>query len=503
MMHPDRLGKYAIEGVLGQGAMGVVYKGFDPLIHRPVAIKTIQKSLIADDDERGSLAARFRNEAQAVGRMSHPGVVSIYEYGEDGDTAFIAMEYVEGVNLEKLVRSRGGRLPEAEVLSIMDQLLDALDCAHRHGVWHRDVKPGNVLVGREGHVKLTDFGIARIEQRALTQTASVIGTPGYMAPEQYTGQGMSHKVDLFAAGVLMYRMLTGEAPFSGPTQQVMYKILHEEPTPPSQVEGSTCPAFYDRLMKWVLAKDPEQRMPSAAAFREALSARGLAPVRSRPVMPAGDDDATVVKPQRAAPNTGGGAAGSGGGAAHGGGSGAGIASGSGAGPGFGSGEGSGAGTGGTDPAIVAEVERELATVMGPIAKAIVRQAARTCADADSLRHAVAQHIPDERERAQFMAGTPTPKATRTLFGPRTGTPKPGTVAAPPAPQPMSGAGEHLTEATIAAALPKVVEIVGPIAKVLVKKAAAQAATKAQFAQAVADAVDPADRARVLAALQAL
>jgi serine/threonine-protein kinase len=495
MNHPERLGKYSIAGVLGQGAMGVVYRGFDPLIRRPVAIKTIQKTLVADDAERAGLAARFRNEAQAVGRLSHPGVVAIYEYGEDGDTAFIAMEYVDGINLERLIRNRDGLLPEAQVLSIMDQLLDALDAAHRNGVWHRDVKPGNVLISRDGQVKLTDFGIARIENLMLTQTAAVIGTPGYMAPEQYTGQGLSHKADLFAAGVLLYRMLTGQTPFAGPAQTVMYKILHEEPVPPSQVEGSHAPVFYDRLINWVLAKEPEQRIPTAAAFRQALAARGLAPERPRPAMAPPDDDTTVVRPVRVQPSS------SGGGGLAGGSSGAG-ASAAGAGS-FGAGSGSQPGTAGTDPSVLAEVERELATVMGPIAKAIVRQAARTCADVDSLRQAVAQHIPDERDRQQFMAaGTPTPKTTRsTIFGSR-GTAR-APAAPPPMPQAMSGAGERVNAALVDAALPVMVEIVGPIAKLIVKKAAGQGGTKAQFVQSLVDAVDAADRPRVLAALQKL
>jgi serine/threonine-protein kinase len=423
--------------------------------------------------------------------MSHPGVVQIYEYGEDGDTAFIAMEFVDGINLEKLIRSRDGLLPEAQVLSIMDQLLDALDCAHRHGVWHRDVKPGNVLIGREGQVKLTDFGIARIENLMLTQTASVIGTPGYMAPEQYTGQGLSHQADLFAAGVLLYRMLTGEAPFTGPSQTVMYKILHENPVPPSQASGGRCPPFYDRLIGWALAKDPAQRIPSAAAFRQTLAARGLQPERPQPAVPQ-DDEATIVRPQARAPapaSTGASGAGA-----------AGVA-------GFGSGAGATApGTGGgTDPAVMAEVERELATVMGPIAKAIVRQAARTATDADSLRQAVAQHIPDATERAQFISGTPAPKTARgTLFGSKPATPV-------PAPRTGGGTGgtagsagdAPLSEAMVAAALPLVVDIMGPIAKVLLKKAAARAATKQQFVQAVASLVDPADQARVAEALQRL
>src|SRR5262245_42701610 len=202
MTHPERLGKYPITGLIGQGAMGVVYKGFDPVIQRPVAIKTIHKTLITADAGGEDYAVRFRNEAMAVGRLSHPGIVAIYEYGEDDTTAFIAMEFVDGRSLDQLMPAHQP-LPEVQALSLLAQLLAALTCAHRHGVWHRDVKPANLLVTRDGQLKLTDFGIARIANQGITQVASTIGTSGYMAPEQYIGEDITHRVDLFAAGVLL------------------------------------------------------------------------------------------------------------------------------------------------------------------------------------------------------------------------------------------------------------------------------------------------------------
>src|ERR1700712_3509804 len=162
MAIPERIGKYTISEVLGQGAMGVVYKGFDPHIQRPVAIKVIHKELLGDDRAKDSIAARFRNEAQAVGRIAHPGVVAIYEFGEDADTAYIAMEFVPGRNLEQVLAGTP-MLDETQLLGIMDQLLSAMAVAHGHGVWHRDIKPANLLLTAAGQVKLTDFGIARIE----------------------------------------------------------------------------------------------------------------------------------------------------------------------------------------------------------------------------------------------------------------------------------------------------------------------------------------------------
>jgi len=231
---PERIGKYTISAVLGRGSMGTVYKGFDPHIHRPVAIKTIHRELLGDSGAADSVAARFRNEAKAVGRIQHPGVVAIYDFGEDGDVTFIAMEFVDGRTLDDIL-AVPQMLSEANVLAVMDQLLEALSVAHAQGVWHRDIKPANLIVTRQGQVKLTDFGIARLEDANLTQVSSMIGTPAYMAPEQFIGQGIDHRADLFACGVLLYRMLTGRRAFTGATQEVMYKILNEHPPAPGHL----------------------------------------------------------------------------------------------------------------------------------------------------------------------------------------------------------------------------------------------------------------------------
>jgi serine/threonine-protein kinase len=476
MRHPDKLGKYPITGVIGQGAMGVVYKALDPVIQRPVAIKTIHKALLGDADPV-EMAARFRNEAQAVGRLSHPGIVQIYEYGEDEATAYIAMEYVEGRNLEKLLQARP-RLPEGDLLSVMDQLLDALDAAHRVGVWHRDVKPANLLVTQGGQVKLTDFGIARIEHLALTQVASMIGTPGYMAPEQYVGEGLSHRVDLFAAGVLLWRLLTGTVPFAGPPQTVMYKILNEHPPAPSTLAGSD--PFFDAVVARALAKDPAQRYATAAEFRQALAARSTPRTQISPLTM--DEDATIVIPasgSRGTPRSSTAAPA------------APVPTAAPTAP--------GSWATGANAAVVAEMERALATVMGPVARAIVKQAARQCHDVDSLREAVAQHIDNARDREAFVSGTQRlGSGARTVA---TGAASAATqvVTATPArtaPPPAQVADDRLSEAAVAAAAPLVAEVLGPIAKLLVKKAAAQAQTRSQFLQMLIAAAEPGDRARM-------
>ena len=203
MAHPEKLGKYQVTGVLGEGAMGVVYKGFDPGIGRAVALKTIRHSL-AGPEHTAALAARFRNEAQAAGRLSHPGIVAVYDFGDEADVAYIAMEFVEGSSLSRYIAANT-RFGDDDVLSIMGQLLDALDHAHDNGVWHRDIKPANLLLTNAGRLKVADFGIARIESIALTMVTSIVGTPGYMAPEQFIGKGVDRRADLYAAGVLLYQ----------------------------------------------------------------------------------------------------------------------------------------------------------------------------------------------------------------------------------------------------------------------------------------------------------
>ena len=217
---PQRLGKYLVSRVLGEGAMGVVYQALDPDIHRPVAIKAIRASLLAPHAQDIAATARFRTEAQAAGRLSHPNIVSVYEYGQADDAHYIAMEYVDGISLQALV-SRGEHLPLDDALSVMLQLLDALACAHAQGVWHRDIKPANLLLTPEGRLKVTDFGIARIDSGDLTHHTTVLGSPGYMAPERYTDEAPDRRVDIFSCGVLFYELLTGLAPFRGGAGAVM------------------------------------------------------------------------------------------------------------------------------------------------------------------------------------------------------------------------------------------------------------------------------------------
>ena len=290
-----KIGKYAIESEIGRGAMGEVYKGLDEVINRHVAIKAFYRR--GDDSVGNELAARFRQEAQAAGRLNHPGIVSVYEYGEDGDLAFIAMELVEGHTLAELIKQQI-HLSFEEVSNLAIKMLEALQYAHSKGVVHRDIKPSNIMRTDSGDVKITDFGIARIESSELTQTGTVIGTPGYMSPEQLMGRRVDHRSDIFSCGVLLYELLTGESAFSAtnPTT-TMYKVVHTELPPASKI-CPTVPASFDPVLAKALTKNPEDRFASAQEFAQAIKAIIQGDNQTAAVGSNAEsvDDKTVVRP---------------------------------------------------------------------------------------------------------------------------------------------------------------------------------------------------------------
>jgi len=264
------LGKYAVEGELGRGAMGIVYRGHDPDLDREVAIKTFRKDTL-DKSESAELLERFKREAKAGGRLQHPNIVSIYDYGEGDEVAYIAMEIIQGQELKELFDQNRRFVPK-DAVRLMGQLLDALEYAHRHGVVHRDIKPANLILMEDGTLKITDFGIARLESSTLTQAGTVLGTPTYMSPEQFMGQTVDGRSDLFSAGVILYQFLTGEKPFAGSSiTTIMHKVLKEDPLKPSELNVQVPPAF-DGVVKKALAKRPDDRFQSAAEFRAALLA---------------------------------------------------------------------------------------------------------------------------------------------------------------------------------------------------------------------------------------
>ena len=286
-----QLGKYQIRRELGKGAMGIVYEGFDPGIERVVAIKTILPSQLKSG-EVNDVLARFKREAQAAGRLNHPGIVAVYDYGEVAAqtdhtmvagaqppmgggqrVAFIAMEYVQGRELREFFEANE-RFALKQVERLMVEMLEALDHAHSKGVTHRDMKPANLIVLADGRIKVADFGIARLETSELTQAGTILGTPAYMSPEQFMGQTVDGRSDLFSCGVILYQFLTGEKPFTGNATTIMYKVLREEPLPPSTL-NLTLPTAWDDVVKKAIAKVPADRFQSAKEFAEAIRAAAV------------------------------------------------------------------------------------------------------------------------------------------------------------------------------------------------------------------------------------
>ena len=270
---PPKIGKYQVASVLGRGAMGVVYLARDPLIDRDVAIKTIVLPQGLEEFRIREFRERFLREARAAGRLSHPAIVTIYEAddGAAGGPPFIAMEFVEGLPWNHKIRQR--TFPDAEpVLALAREIASALDYAHRNGVVHRDIKPANIVQTPDGHVKLMDFGIAKVPTSELTREGQFLGTPAYMSPEQIMGKPVDGRSDLFSLGTVLYELLTCQKPFPGDDiTTVTYSILREDPRPSRSINAAI-PEDVDRILFHLMAKDPDQRYASARQLVEDVDA---------------------------------------------------------------------------------------------------------------------------------------------------------------------------------------------------------------------------------------
>ena len=263
MPHPERVDRYVIEGIIGRGAMGVVYRARDERIGRVVALKTVTVPHDMSAGERSAAVERFAREARAAGQLSHPNIVTVFDFvaapAEGG--GYIAMEAVEGRSLREIL-SEGALTPDRS-LEVAMQIGRALDCAHRHKIIHRDVKPANILLRLDGLAKLTDFGIARIESSELTRTGESVGSPSYIAPETLLDRPADGRTDLFSLGVVLYECLTGEKPFRAETVAALYqKILTEDQPPPTTLDPSI-PGGWDTIVMRLLAKNPEDRYQNA------------------------------------------------------------------------------------------------------------------------------------------------------------------------------------------------------------------------------------------------
>ncbi|HTP73026.1 MAG TPA: protein kinase [Burkholderiaceae bacterium] len=472
---PEKLGKYPITGVIGRGAMGVVFKGYDPIIKRPVAIKTIRKELLDDDDTGSGIAAtgvsgqyaadtlssRFQREAQAAGALNHPGIVSVYEYGEDANYAFIAMELVEGNNLRDYI-ANGTSFDEQDTVSIMSQLLDALHYAHGATVWHRDIKPANIMVMSNGRIKLTDFGIARLESADRTRTNVIMGTPGYIAPELYLGGHVDHRMDIFAAGVVFYQLLARRSPFRGGPEAIMHDVCYHDPEPASKADPAHRWPQYDAIVAQAIAKAPADRFQSAGEFRTAILDAYAQPVANT------ISEATIVTHRSrsafAEPGPGSGGAAPPAPKTF-------SVSGSSAPP-----------PTGWSGVVLAGVEVEIAKYIGPVAKVLVRRAAKENKDLESLVGALMPAIDDPKERSAFArAVLGKPMTTPLRIAPKAAVES----TAPPGTRP----GDALSAADLERATKVLIGYVGPIGKVIAKRAATEGVSRRDFFARVAGSLD--------------
>jgi serine/threonine protein kinase len=265
-----RFGRYEIVAELGRGAMGVVYQARDPQIDRMVAVKTISLRGQEPEEEK-EFRLRFMNEAQAAGRLHHPGIVSVFDVGENPENQdpYIVLEYVPGETLNRIL-ARERKLPLAKALKLAEELADALDYAHAQGVVHRDVKPANILITEDGHAKIADFGIAKLNLAHFTLPGRVLGTPAYMAPEQLSGEGCDGRSDLFSLGVILYVMTTGLSPFQGDSATtVCFKVANREPIAASALDLNLPPQL-DAVISRAIAKDPQERYQIGSEFAEDL-----------------------------------------------------------------------------------------------------------------------------------------------------------------------------------------------------------------------------------------
>jgi len=271
----QRLGAYEVISEVGRGGMGVVYRALDPIIQRHVALKVIRLQEILDPEQRAAHRERLFREARSAGILSHPAIVTVYQVGEDNDTAYIAMEFVNGPTLDQLLAAEPH--PKTKhIFAVLRPVATALDYAHSRGVVHRDIKPSNIMIGEGGAVKITDFGVAKISTSTVTRTGMRVGTPFYMSPEQVQGRPVDGRTDQYSLAIMAYQMFTGERPYKADTlPTLMYKILSEQPEIPALLIRSVGQGLGIVLCK-ALSKNPEARFSTCMEFVAALESSAFA-----------------------------------------------------------------------------------------------------------------------------------------------------------------------------------------------------------------------------------
>jgi serine/threonine protein kinase len=416
------LGKYRIESILGRGAMGVVYKGYDTVIQRFVALKVIRADLLVGEDSLNWLA-RFKREVQAAGRCLHPNIVTVFEYGEEQGIPYIIMEYVQGRELQRCLRDQQC-FDTKTALHVIIQVLSALDYAHECGVVHRDIKPGNIILLEKNLVKVADFGIACIDSSSMTQYGLAVGTPGYMAPEQFRGGQITRAADIYATGAVLFELLTGQKLFSGrTTTEVLHQVLKNNTT--ELKLDRKMPSALQTVIHKALARNPQERFQTAREFAAALE-------QAVPEYFVRDNPVAVEKPPPFTPSE------------------------------------DASPLSPTDPysawepRILREAEEQLVLHVGPMAKVMVKQAAWKAVDIQDLYQRLAEHITTEPEKSRFL------QRGRRLQG--------GSDRSRVAVKTASTEEPIFSSHSLATVTQQLTVYLGPIAKVLVNKTAGQSAS---------------------------
>ena len=417
------IGRYRIEALLGTGAMGEVYRAHDPAIDRLVAIKVVRPELVAGSGGE-QLLERFRREARAAGRRFHPNIVAIWDFGDDNGMPFLVMELVEGQSLDQLIKA-SGLLTQDRSVTIITQVLSALGFAHANGIVHRDIKPSNVMVLPGDQVKVADFGIARLEASEFTIVGDLLGTPAYMAPEQLSGGPIDHRTDLFAAGVILFEMLTGVKPFRGKSLTEIISFMEKRGPEDVRALNPAVPEAMKHVIGKSVAFDPAQRYADAAVFSKAVAEAMLGPgepqLRGSARIEA-QAQITVSSAQTTSREAS------------------------------------------FSAELLRETERDLATFIGPMALIAVKRASRNASDLLGLYELLGRQVADPKDRAQFLA------RGRQRAAAELGRPRP-----PLAPAPVqtierpSVSARPPNPASIVAIEADLTRYIGPIARILVKR----------------------------------
>ena len=435
-----QLGRYRIAEVIGASALATVYKATDPEPERTIALKILRKQGL--DPRITALAvAKFKNQVLAAERLAHPGIADVYEHGEDENLAWLAMEYLAGRGLRDFLTLRL-RLGLNDTMSIMSQLLAALDFAHANGVVHRDVRPANIIMLLSGRLKLADFGVALIDSFDLAQAGPAAGSPPYMSPEQHAGLESDRRSDIFSCGVVLYELLTGARPFDGPPETVAERICGAPYRPASELNPKGSPAALDSVIARALAKRPEERFPTARDFAAALESAfnqhheaEQAPsvtVRSDATIALSSSLRLRVEDLRA-------------------------------------------------------IETLLAVHVGPMAKVLLKQSAKTAGGGPALVSALAKYIPNEAGRTAFLAAAMERMSTAAPAGP----------AEEESPT-VRFSRNLLDAAQVEAAAKRLARYLGPIARVIAKKTPGRPSDlRAYYQQLAENILDEADRGRFL------